>query len=276
MREIKRIHYHHADGVAVAGRINRPFEDLIPHQASISLAPTGGHATIRSEGFGFREILSYKAAHTEVAGTASKPDGPWTTLVSTTVEGLNVLDVVTADRMVARISTDHPAEGYVPKVSFVGTHFENLRIGGKEVKPILNLDLCLQGNGKNYPTQPVIEHQGFLDQVNDQKSPFLAQKQTLGAKVSNFVSRHAYDYAGNTRAKDSGHVLCSLVQKFEEEGPGQVGHVIDIPDFGRLYLAELLVDQGSFQLIMLRFELGCPVVGDASIVAARINGKTYP
>ncbi len=276
MREIKRIHYHHADGVALGGRISRPFEDVIPQPASLSLAPVGGYATARSEAFAYREIISFNAAHSEVAGTTSKPDGPWTTLVSTTIEGLNVLNVVTADRVVARVSTTHPAEGYIPKVSFVGTQFENLRIAGKEIKPQLDLDLCLQGDGKTYPSKPVIEDQAFLDRVNRQRAPFLEQKRTLGDKVSSFVSRHAYDYAGNTRAQDSDHVLCSLVQQIDGASLGKVGHVLDLPDFGRIFLAELLVDRGSFQLIMLRFELGCPVVGDASVVTARINGKTQP
>jgi hypothetical protein len=67
-----------------------------------------------------------------------------------------------------------------------------------------------------------------------------------------------------------------LVQQIDGDCEGKLGHVIDLPDFGRIYLAELLLDRGSFQLIMLRFELGCPVVGDTSVVTAKINGRTQP
>ena len=91
--------------------------------------------------------LSYEAAHTQVAGNReTKPghDG-YTTLVTSVVEGLNILDVVTADLVVAQISTDHPLVGYVPSITFLGTRFENLRIAGHKVD---ELEMCLDIFGK--------------------------------------------------------------------------------------------------------------------------------
>src|SRR5258708_36529144 len=57
------------------------------------------------------------------------------------MENLNVMDGVTADRIVAQISTDRPLKGYVPTVTFLGTRFENLRIAGHPLKVDLDLDM---------------------------------------------------------------------------------------------------------------------------------------
>ena len=49
-------------------------------------------------------------------------------------------------------------------------------------------------------------------------------------------------------------------------------NIIEIPNIGRLHLAEFLVSGNSYELIMMRMELGCPVVGGASNAAAKVNG----
>ncbi len=58
-------------------------------------------------------------AYTQVAGNRSTKSGQgWTTLTTSVIEGLNVLDVVTADRVVGQTITEHPLEGYVPSDQF--------------------------------------------------------------------------------------------------------------------------------------------------------------
>jgi hypothetical protein len=54
------------------------------------------------------------------------------------------------------------------------------------------------------------------------------------------------------------------------------GHVIEIPNFGKLFLGELIVHRNAFQLVMIRLELGSPVAGDVSVAAAKSNGRTNP
>lgn len=284
MQELNRFHYHHADGVALGGHIELPFEELIPVHASLSLPPGGGHVTSSPGGFQFREIVSYTAAHIQLSGSAVHKDGPWTTLVSASVEGLNLLNVVTADRVVARISTEHPADGYHPKVSFVGTHFEGLRIGGCDVTVDLNLDLCKTTDGDGFPQLANIDDPVFLGRVNQQRTVFIEERRRqegLGKKTRDFVTRHASDYSDG-RHQASGYLLCSLVSQItvnetEKQCPGTpLGHIFELPNVGKLYLAELLVAKGHYQLIMLRAELGCPVVGGTSVVTGRINGSTGP
>jgi hypothetical protein len=50
----------------------------------------------------------------------------------------------------------------------------------------------------------------------------------------------------------------------------QVGHAITIPNFGSIFLAELFVTHGAYDLTMLRLELGCPVSGTVSAGQAAV------
>jgi len=131
MTATSRVHYFHADACAFGGYFERPIERTIVPQAPMSLSPAGGYGSARSENFRLEGLVSYKSASTQVSGHLSKKDGGgWVTLVTSVVEGLNVLDVVTADRLSAQISTEHPLVGDSPKVTFLGTSFENLKIAG--------------------------------------------------------------------------------------------------------------------------------------------------
>jgi hypothetical protein len=49
--------------------------------------------------------------------------------------------------------------------------------------------------------------------------------------------------------------------------------VIHIPDFGTIFLAELTVNHNSFNLTMIRLELGCLADGKVFISTCNVNGK---
>ena len=79
-----------------------------------------------------------------------KPGHGFSTITTAVVEDLNVLDVVTADRVVAQISTEHPLVGYVPHITFLGTRFENLRIAGHKVELDLDPDFLGQRGRRRF------------------------------------------------------------------------------------------------------------------------------
>jgi hypothetical protein len=45
-----------------------------------------------------------------------------------------------------------------------------------------------------------------------------------------------------------------------------------IPDFGKIFLGELIVDYSSYQLIMARMELGSPTEACISAASGKTNG----
>ncbi len=242
--ENKRIHYFHADATAIGGHIERPFVKDIPVQAPSALSPAGGAYEARTPAFDFEKILTAQETRTRVEGRFVR--GLPTTRMIAEVRGLDVLGSVHVDEVVAYISTVHPGEEPdVPKVDFGMTTIAGLRIGDSILKVHLNLNLLNNGKGDRFPKNaPVYE-------------------KALWKKVGK-------------KFRGQGFLQCSLVEKIEVlrgKRPDIIApNIIAIPNIGRLHLAELLVDGYSYELIMMRFELGCPVVGSATMSAGKVNG----
>ena len=129
-RPLDRVFYYHASASPIGGHLTHPVEAVLDQHASVSLPQAGGQAAARIDNFNFKNMLQCEAAYSHTTGAVQKSNGNWTTLVTSVVEGANILDIVTADRMVSTISLEHHRNGYYPKVSFLGSQFENLRIGG--------------------------------------------------------------------------------------------------------------------------------------------------
>ncbi|HXP40371.1 MAG TPA: hypothetical protein VN833_08860 [Candidatus Acidoferrales bacterium] len=288
MAASNRVHYFHADACAFGGYFERPIEHTVAPQSPMSLSPSGGYGSARSENFRLQGLMSYRSAYTQVAGHLSKKEGHgWVTLVTSVIEGLNVLDVITADRLSAQISTEHPLEGNNPKVNFLGTSFENLKIAGCPIDITLDFDICDQGNGSGYPKQSCVSDEQFRRRVAAQY-----QHMTDAAALPDWVAdrgipdwikeRYKWDA---TKATSNGSILCSIVKKAEcsivkkgeSQFPGRpFGNVFEVPGFGRVFLGELLVDCKSYQLTMVRLEMGCSGEGNLSASTAKANGVGYP
>jgi hypothetical protein len=279
--DIKRVHYYHADANAVGGQFERPFEQAIPVQVPLSLPAVGGYATAQGGAFKLQGVLSFESAYTQVAGSISEKNGAWTTLATAAIEKLNVHDILTVDRVVTQIATEHPRLGYHPRVTFIGTRFDNLRIGGCALDVQLDLGLCNQGPGDRYPIKACFDDERFLGVVADQYRRMADPKNfpdwQKDREIPNWVrERYTWDNS-DAKRKEKGVVLCSLVKNVRGEFPGRVfGNVLDIPEFGKIFLAELLVDHNSFRLIGMRLELGCASHGKVSVTTASIEGRTQP
>jgi hypothetical protein len=273
-----RVHYYHADASALGGHIRRPFDKAIPVQAPVSLPPVGGYAARRRKAFNVKSIVAFEAAYTQVSGSANRETGASTTLVTATIEKFNVLDTFTADRLVAQISLDHPRRGYIPKVSLIGTQFENVRIGGNPVEIIVDLDICKHSNDGEYPNQRCMHDQQFLARVGEQYRRIndpasmldWIEDRTVPAWVK---ERYRWDNS-DASLRDKGHVLCTIVKEIRGKFSGKHYHnIIEIPEFGTIFLGELVVDYESFQLIMARLELGSPTEASISAAVGKANGK---
>ena len=314
-------HYFHAEAHALAGKLKLPFAQDIKKQAFVKLEgqladlpedvrAQRNYFSQHAKNYRLEGIVSYAAAHTQVAGHASdKTDGASVTLATSVVEDLNVLNVVTADRVVAQISTTHIPGEPSPHVTFLGTHFENLRIARHRAEPYLKLDLSgARAEGKD--ALPV-------DQGTDLMKAIEAQYQRIKAEIGSLVDKerekmrlrdadallakkyHGFtldyaairDQATTARKKDSkwDGITCSLVENVEikdisvKAADGKsiqippparsFGHVIHIPDFGNIFLAELTVNHNSYHLTMIRVEMGCLAAGSASLGTCSVNGK---
>lgn len=123
---------YHALASGFAGQITAPFQDTIEVQAPSAIPSIGGHCTSRVEGFRHKHMVSFASA--ETMATGSESDHSFNTLATATIEGLNILNVVTADRVVARLASKYAKDNGARSSIFAGSHFENLRIGGFPVE----------------------------------------------------------------------------------------------------------------------------------------------
>jgi hypothetical protein len=269
----RRVFYYHANASPIGGTFTRPAVHTAHSHGSSSLAQAGGHASARVSNYRIDGLISANEVYSEIYGSENAATGSWTTVVTAVVEGLNIFETVTADRVVAVLTVDHPFEGAHPRVSVVGSQFENLRIDGVTVTPLVNTTLVKPlATGGAFPANALIEDQDLLARADRQGKKLL----TATSSLDWLKERYGWIQSKADRER-KGYALCSLVDEVPGAKPGRsLGHVVEVPDFGNVFLGELLSDHHTFRLTMIRVEMGCPVHGTISIGGGDSNGSTMP
>jgi hypothetical protein len=269
-----RTFLYHAHGSALGGYLRRPFNEAIEAQASAALPIAGGHGSARAENFNHRDMVSFKTAYTQVSGSYNPQDDTYTTLVSAVVEGLNILDVVTADRVVARLSSERKLDDDETRVIATGTQIVNLRVAGHPVE--LELDTETFANHDTY---------AGLKSRYQQDAAFRqsARRQFLWGDLDNTApdflkQRYNWHKQADTLLESNGMVPCSLVKRVACGCPElkAFGNVLKLPQFGTIHVADLLVAPHRRHLTALRFELGSPTEGSLAVGGIEGNGSGFP
>jgi hypothetical protein len=260
---------HKGSAYGAAGILTTPFQEVIPSQAASHLADFGGYGTAHSQNFAHRNILRFDHAHTEVTGSQTHPVGPThSTLVKATVEGLDIMGMVTADRVVANLVSTYVhgpnAEG---AINLIGSRFENLKIAGIPVKVCLNLDVL-----DKYP-----QHTQLKDAYKTEKSvrdlfgddDLRKRYPAAPQEVKDFLDAPPPGKKGEEMPHYGGFSLLSIIRKLEPECNAfeTFGHVIHIAGFGTIRLGEVRVCKQTRHLSMIQVKLGCPVQGHVSVAA---------
>lgn len=244
MATLHRIPFHfHAEGHAFSGEFRHPAWCPIPAQASASLPTIGGHASAQVDNFRFQDFVSFQSAHTHISGKR-RHDDTFATHATTTVHGLNILGVITADLIVSRLTSLHTPKFPEGHITAEDSRFEGLRIKGEDVKVILRHDLLV--NCKTF---------------DDLRKGI--EGDTKSGKIAETYEKVA---------------ICSLVEKIETKlkGVDLRRHLIEVPNFGKIFLAEVFAEAGTRTLTMIRLELGSPHVAEATVAETRTNGQPVP
>jgi hypothetical protein len=281
LSKIEPSHTYYATADLLSAEFEEPLRERIAPRAYVKLPKDGHYQFKQADPFRLDGLISYRFGYTQVAGHKSPKAGHgFTTLTTSVVEDINVLDVITADRVVAQISTEHPVydpdngqTDAVPSVTFLGTRFDNLRIGGHKVELERHMDILgpKPTNAKSY-----FEEEQVFDRISSQYKNI---NQT----------RNLPDWAGEQYQWDPdaavkiGQVKCSLVNRVTGAPGIQFGHVLDIPHFGKIFLAELTMkrdknggsgpEKYAFHLTMIRMELGCLAQGTGGVSTGESNGQ---
>ncbi len=256
----------HGHAIGAGGRIEHPFHEFVDIQAATALPEIGGHGSAHSSNFRYRDILSFREAYTEVTGTTvSGPEDRHIhkLLVRARVDGLNIMGMVTADRVEVRLVAFTDDEDDEPCFKFTGTHFENLKIAGVPVKVHLAVDVF----------DRLHKHKHLVKSYKD-KAEFrgLFEELTLKKKLKEAPPRvqqwfqQAPDKGGELPHVE-GLTKLTLVRRLELDRPEFRcwGHVIYIEGFGTIHLAELGVSRHERHVTMIRVHLGSPVDGNLAV-----------
>src|SRR5260370_8023910 len=120
-------HRSQAEANVISANFEQPIMADIESQASVVLPEDGKYAFQAAAEFQLFGVLSYSSGYTQVAGHPNSNAPGFTTLATSVVENLNILDVFTADRVVGQISTAHLAgDGHFPSAPFIGPRFPTL------------------------------------------------------------------------------------------------------------------------------------------------------
>jgi hypothetical protein len=259
-KTIRSTYLHDASAVAVSGQIVSPFQDLIPTQAALALPVSGGYGSTRVEGFRYKEILSFGSAYTEVAGAGGK-DAPFETMATSAIEKLNILDVITCERMVCRIASAFTAGGKEPTFTTLGSRFERLRIGNYFWD---ELDLGA-GILADCPTwsklQSALGNGGTRDQLKRMAMPAPNGDPVPlpeGDRMPNLVGFSLGAAAGKSANA--------------KEVPAR----INLPQLGIVYLGQFFVYQYTRQLVMIKVDLGCSLNGQGGAGGGKSGGAPFP
>jgi hypothetical protein len=282
----ERQYTYSADAVLLRGDLECPVGLKIERQASVSLRNhRGGHLIRRMGQCSIDGLISFQSGYTSVSGSYSEQHG-WMTLSTSVLGNLNVLEVISAERVVAQVSTEHQPYDRVPKVTFPGTRFENLRVGGYAVQVELDRTIC---GYKPEGDRSYLEDHRFLDRVQHQFEN-IARSNDLPRDLREMYDRniasidvlreHA-NYEGDKQPLE-----CSLIKSIAPipiPGVRTIGNLILIPDFGVVSLANFEVGFTSwdntvhtpklqFVLNMLRIRMGCIAHGTISAAEVFVSG----
>ena len=218
------------------------------------------------------ELISVDAAHVRVSGSEHKEHGGFRTTATATVEDLNVLEVVTADRIVAQVSLMHYYDHRPVEVSLLGSRFVNLQVNGSPVS--VNRDPRMFGIGRE--TELSTNAPAAEELLRVAENQFSEGMETQRRLIDRFGERFAFKDPQKD-LEENGDALCTIVQPVSIDAPAEAyGHVIHLPDFGNIFLGELRLNRFAAELTMLRLEMGCIAEGSLSICSSGPNGRWCP
>src|SRR5882724_7685935 len=255
-----------ASAYALAAEFERPKKHNLPPQASVVLAGHGGHGSSRVPGQKVDGLVSYKEAYAEVGGSYDDCHGIHTTHAWSVLEGVNVADMLTADRVISRIAIYYPADqSGEASYDITGSYFENLRIAGHKIEVKLATHVFnKQDTFKKVAdahqattSDEWLEGAGLLSLGDQQLLELEDQYHALTG-----MSKMVEEWKKKTgRPAERGGYRFSVANNLDlskQIGPTELqgyGSIICIPKFGVIRLAEMTVHKHSRTLRMFRVQM---------------------
>lgn len=230
----------HAQAIGLSAALHKPCCENIPGQASIALSQTGGESYSVVKDFNWKGLITFDEASSYVTGSIDH--GARNTLSTVTVRNLNVANMVHADMVVARVSSRHEPGYAEGEITFAGSMIRNLTIAGETVDVAFDT--------KPFSDMPTYE--SFTRNIDNAPDTNPQRSKSGDLMTASLVSKHVNCRIGNTD-----------------------GYTVSIPEFGTIYIAQVIMKPSYRRVSMLRFELGCPIGGSLEACGGESNGAEY-
>jgi hypothetical protein len=286
--DFKRRYLFHGHASAIGGRIvrhrNKPIDLVIETAADSALTPVGGRSHSKVTGKNFEGLVSFGRAETFAEGlfenhrqvvAASRGRIPEDSLVAITRVGADVHDVVvgispqlTVKRLRATLRSRSPYASDQPSIQPIDagkqTVIEGVFVDDYEL--LVELDAPLF---KRYDT-----HAKLLTAADD---PKFVDAHGHHLFMRSGVDKRQTPTTGRLVTTHHHHVHGTLVKRLRWKGKPFPGaeidhHSVKIPRFGRIFFGELLLDDRSRRLTMMRMNLGSPIGGQIAAAVGDQNG----
>lgn len=276
-----RRYVFHGNASGVAAHIRRPVDFLLPVQAASSLPVTGGLSESK-------------------AGPFSRPERRATANNAAT-------DYITFESAATRAHGDYVDQEQAVAMTFGKLGFdegESVTTVSAEVRGLVAIGrvkvgtaaLTLQAFSSDLAEPPIRCESAVLDDVSVDGYPvnitldqeFFYENDTMSklsaAAVEGKYPQYFFDAGTAARYgfyNFTGMVKVTLVNSIEWAGDPHPNATIDgnaiiIPEFGKVYFAEMYVSSNSRRLTMVRFQFGSDDGGDGSAASGDVNGSPWP
>jgi hypothetical protein len=270
------------NAAAVSGMIIRPAEEPFVVQGASSLTVSGGRSGGKLGGSEFGRFVRLDSAETSAIGEFADADQALklshrqlrtdevgtTTVVWAEVKGLSVGDdpVMSIGHLYARLEGRSPQLDEETPIQPADLKIDDVSIGGFRLNVVLDDRL--------YAT-------------HDTKAKLLAAADDLSLDRDHAAAFLRADASHDRRDRrplfgTDDMIYSTVVRELnwadDRAYPGSEieGHVLTIPDFGKVYFGEIFITSSSRRLTMARFELGSPVGGSVAVDEVETNGAWYP
>jgi hypothetical protein len=244
--------------IAVRGQIDWPTKLTIPVHGASCLAVNGGVSECKIGAKRFGKHLSFKSAFTRVSGSVNRSGDEMTTTATSQVTGVKIAQRLTVDTVEGTLRSSHAAEVAETAVVPLRARIVNLRLDGIPVRVALD-------------TKPFHE----FDTKSKIENAERAESSFVHRYGRHLMSPKGGAMRGPTLEASGGMLFGTVVRDLSTKHKDVEieGNMIYLPDYGRIYLGEILIAAGRRRLTMLRVQLGSPVGGEAVCADIESNGS---
>ena len=260
----------------VSAHIRRPEKHLLPVQGCSSLPVTGGLSESKVGPKTLGQWVAFEAVSTSAHGDYVDAEaGVATTRGEVAFDAVPTETRVTAEVhgvvILGRVHVAHAAVGLISR-SAVGREQPAIRLEGNVLEGVRIDDARLH----------ITLAEEFYCECDTKEK--LARRHGAG-----LAAHHARLFLPAASGVDAvtdfpeakGTVKCTIVQEIRWDGDPHPtatihGHVVCVPNFGKIYFGEMFLTGESRRLTMVRFQLGSPHGGEVVAAEGETNGNDYP